>query len=203
MFYVYDLDGLRFKGPMETLEAERKVDRRQPVSPITPGEPKVQPGPTGGKAIEAYLGAGNKSNLLEPLLHIHQIMSSPVATVHRDVSLLDSWLRLQSEGIRQMVVVSDRNEVVGLLSDRDILQRIKVVDDEVDVERNLVVADVVGEETISTDSMSDIRRVARVMAYYHVDAMPVVRDDGKLVGIVTRGDILRGFAANPKLNLWA
>jgi CBS domain-containing protein len=40
------------------------------------------------------------------------------------------------------------------------------------------------------------------MAYYHVDAMPVLRDDTRLVGVVTRGDILRGFAENPRLNLW-
>jgi CBS domain-containing protein len=33
--------------------------------------------------------------------------------------------------------------------------------------------------------------------------MPVTGDGGKLIGIVTRGDILRGFAENPKLNLWA
>ena len=37
MFYVYDLDGLRFRGPMEALERERKVERRAPVQPLKGG----------------------------------------------------------------------------------------------------------------------------------------------------------------------
>ena len=37
MFYVYDLDGLRFRGPMEALEQERRVARRAPVQPLKGG----------------------------------------------------------------------------------------------------------------------------------------------------------------------
>lgn len=203
MFYVYDLDGLRFKAPMEMLEQERKVDRRSPVTPIREGEEPFpfaeQPGREG---IGAYQRASQKDNMVEPLVHIYQIMSTPPSTTRGDVLLFESWLRLKRENIRQLVVVSDKNEVVGLLSDRDILKRINVVNEEVQVDHNLTVAEVVQPETITTDSMSDIRRVAKVMAYYHVDAMPVVRENGQLIGVVTRGDILRGFADNPRLNLW-
>ena len=203
MFYVYDLDGLRFKGPMEALERQRRVDRRAPVTPLREGE---EPFPfatrQGNEAIAAYRQATMKENMVEPLVHIYQIMNSPAATVHGDAPLFDAWLQLTREAIRQLVVVSDREEVVGLLSDRDILRRINVVGEEVEMDRTLTVEEVMQKETISTDSMSDIRRVAKVMAYYHVDAMPVIREGGQLVGVVTRGDILRGFAENPRLNLW-
>jgi predicted transcriptional regulator len=89
-----------------------------------------------------------------------------------------------------------------MLSDRDILRRLNVIDGEVEIEMALTVSDVMQQEVISTDSISDIRRVARVMAFHHVEAIPVTRSEGNLIGIVTRGDILRSFAENPRLNLW-
>lgn len=203
MFYVYDLDGLRFKGPMEVLEQERRVGRRAPVTPLKEGEePFPFPPGKGGEAVAAYRQTARLENMVEPLVHIYQIMSGPVSTIQSDTPLLDAWLMLKREGIRQLVVVNDRQEVAGLLADRDILRRINVVEEEVQMDGSLTVVEVMQKETISTDSMSDIRRVARVMAYHHVDAMPVIRAGAHLVGIVTRGDILRGFAENPRLNLW-
>jgi len=209
MFYVYDLDGLRFKGPVEQLERERKVTRRAPVPSVKRGrrttlfsETQGVPAPD-NPAVAAYLRTMNRANMVEPLVHIYQIMSSPVVTVASDISLIEAWGMLDQNGIRQLVVITERNRVVGMLGDRDILKRINVIDDKVDMNRDLTVADVMQRDVITTDSISDIRRVARVMAYYRIDSLPVTRDDGDLAGIITRGDILRGFAKNPRLNLWA
>jgi len=207
MFYVYDPDGLRFRGPMEALEQERRVARRAPVQPMKGGE-RATPFPEEGTrqapnpAVSVYQQVMNNDNMVEPLIHIYQIMSSPVATISGEISLLDAWRTLEQRKLRQLVVVSDRNQVVGMLSDRDILRRINVISGEVEMELALTVADVMQREVITTDSMSDIRRVARVMAFTHTDSLPVTRDDGQLIGIVTRGDILRSFADNPRLNLW-
>ena len=208
MFYVYDLDGLRFRGPMEALERERKVERRAPVQPLKGGT-RTTPFPEeGGRpapnslAVAAYLKVTNRESMVEPLVHIYQIMNSPVETINGDTSLLEAWRTLERLGLRQLVVVSERKLVAGMLSDRDILKRINIIGDEVEMELTLKVADVMQREVVATDSISDIRRVARVMAFSHIDSLPVTREDGQLVGIVTRGDILRSFAENPRLNLW-
>ena len=203
MFYVYDIEGLRFKGSLEELEAQRRVARRIAVTPLKEGGRSAPfPEEAGGQAFAAYRQMINRENLLEPLVHIYQIMSSPVSTVNRDTPLVDAWRMLKQGNVRQLVVTSERKQLVGLLSDRDILKRINVIEEEVQVDQEISVGEVIPAETITTASMSDIRRVARVMAYYHIDAMPVLEEE-RLVGIVTRGDILRGFAENPKLNLWA
>jgi CBS domain-containing protein len=204
MFYVYDIDGMRFRGPMEALEKERKVERRAPVPPLHEGggiAPSTEG--RGARAVEAYRQATRQEEMVEPLVHIYQIMTTPVSTITGETSLVEAWEMLSRTGFGQLVVVSERMRVIGLLSDIDVLMRINVIDGEVEVDQGLTAADVMEREVITTDSMSDIRRVARVMAFYRVDAMPVMGTDGKLVGIVTRGDILRGFAENPKLNLWA
>ena len=140
--------------------------------------------------------------MVEPLVHVHQIMSSPAVTILPDALLTDAWLLLQELSIRQVVVATEKREIIGILSDRDILRWINIAVNKMVVDQGLLVDDVTDKEFVSTDSISDIRRVARVLAHFHIDAMPVLTDE-RLVGIVTRGDILRGFAANPKLNLWA
>ncbi len=203
MFYVYDIEGLRFQGPLEELEQWRTVARKITIPPLKE-EKRSSPSPEGpgAQAIAAYQKIISGDNMVEPLVHTHQIMSFPVSTIHHDIPLADAWWMLKEGTIRQLVVTTDQQKVVGMLSDRDILQRINIVNDQVEVDHELVVNEVINQEIITTDSMSDIRRVARVLAYYHIDALPVL-DQARLVGIVTRGDILRGFAENPKLNLWA
>ena len=207
MFYVYDLDGLRFQGSLEDLERNLKVKKGRAVKSLKGGEqpPQLsldQPYARNIKAVKAYQQTNSRKSMVEPLVHIRQIMSSPVSTIGGNIYLYHAWSMLKDSNIRQLVVTSSTKEVLGILSDRDILQHINVIDDEVTISRDLLVSEIVSPETYTTDASSDIRRVARVMAYYHLDAMPVM-EDRQLVGIVTRGDILRGFAENPKLNLWA
>jgi acetoin utilization protein AcuB len=203
MFYVYDIDGLKFKGPMEELEQWRNVTRKNNVQKLEEDKSfsPYQKG-TGSQATAAYEKMIARDTMVEPLVHIHQIMSTPVTTIHHDASLVEGWSTMHDNKIRQLIVISDRKNVMGVLSERDILKRVNVIGDDLEVNQELKVSDVIKSDIITTDSMSDIRRVARVLAYYHIDAVPVM-DAERLVGIVTRGDILRGFAEHPKLNLWA
>ncbi len=202
MFYVYGVEGLQFQGRLEDLVANRRVERGRAVRPVKSEQQSAEISPENAQAIHSYQRYINREDMVEPLVHIFQIMSSPVSTIGRDTSLYDAWIMLKQSNIRQLVVTTGSRQVLGVVSDRDILSRINISDDEIEVNRDLSVNEVIADETYSTDAISDIRRVARVMAYYHLDAMPVIESE-RLAGIVTRGDILRGFAANPKLNLWA
>ncbi len=208
MFYVYDIDGLRFQGSLEDLES-RRVEKTRPIKALIGNGTtfsklldEERERSANIKVINAYQRVVRKEAMVEPLVHVYQIMSTPVSTVGGDVPLYNAWLMLKESSIRQLVVTSLNKKVLGVLSDRNIFQHIKVIDGRIEVQRDLLVSEVLPRETYTTDAMSDIRRVARVMAFYHLDAMPVMEHE-RLVGIVTRGDILRGFAANPKLNLWA
>ena len=207
MFYVYGVDGLRFRGSMEDLERNLKVKKGRAVKSLAHGEqsPQFSLAQARGrnvKAVKAYQQSDYRKSMVEPLVQVRQIMSSPVSTIGGNIYLYHAWAMLKASNIRQLVVTSSRKEVLGVLSDRDLLKHVNVIDDEVAISRDLLVFEILTPETYTTDASSDIRRVARVMSYYHLDAMPVM-EDGQLVGIVTRGDILRGFAKNPKLNLWA
>ena len=58
-------------------------------------------------------------------------------------------------------------------------------------------------EIITTDPLSDIRRVAQVMIKYKINTFPVVEDDGVLVGIVSKTDIIKAVSHLPHLQLWS
>ena len=203
MFYIYDTEGLQFSGSMEALELNRRVEKSRRLKKTGFDQYLGQYGdnPRGKAAVAAYQQSIQREDMVEPLVHIYQIMSSPVSTISPDVTLEEAWRMLDSGKIRQLVVITPGRQVQGVLSDRDVLRNLNVRRGVVEVSEDMLVRDVMGGETITTASISDIRRVARVMAFYTIDAMPVL-DDSQLVGIVTRGDILRGFADNPRLNLW-
>lgn len=204
MFYVHDIEGLQFRGPLEELIQRGNVSRKQNVRSLG-GEERSQKFAAGSdkRALAEYQKhLARDRGMVEPLVHAHQIMSSPVLTIRLDTLLIDAWNLIEKESIKQLIVTSDQRKVHGMLSQRDILERINVIDNVVQDIHNLPVGDVINRKIISTHVISDIRRIARVLAKFHIDALPVIEDE-LLLGIVTRGDILRGFAENPKLNLYA
>jgi CBS domain-containing protein len=111
----------------------------------------------------------------------HLMRRNPVTT-----SLLDTLANAQSlmerEGFRQLPVV-ENGKLIGMLSDRDLhahsgyLERTKV--DAAMTERLITVA--------PTDSAA---HVAHLLLEQRINAVPVV-DKGRLVGIVSRSDLLR------------
>ena len=50
--------------------------------------------------------------------------------------------------------------------------------------------------------VGDIRRIAAVMLENRVDGVPITGQGGRLVGFVSRSDILRAVVSDPPLSLW-
>jgi CBS domain-containing protein len=67
---------------------------------------------------------------------------------------------------------------------------------------NKKVEDIFLPEVITTDPISDIRRVAKVMIDFKLDAVPVI-DEYILLGIISKTDILKAVSHLPKLQLWS
>jgi CBS domain-containing protein len=139
-------------------------------------------------------------------MKVCDLMTSEVVTVTPKTSLRDAAVLLTEKGISGMPVVNDANEVVGVLSEADI-----VVKAGGEVARNrllgwLLEADFGLEDKIRAETVGDamtappvsispkrrVHQAARLMVSENVNRLPVV-ENGKLVGIVTRADIVRAF----------
>ena len=55
---------------------------------------------------------------------------------------------------------------------------------------------------VAAAPVTDIRRIAAVMLEHEVDGVPVIAEAGRIMGFVSRGDILRAVVNDPPLSLW-
>ena len=132
-------------------------------------------------------------------------MTENVLSVKPDASLREAASVLAEHGISGVPVVRGDGEVVGVLSEADVVMKASgetgrggffawLFDSDVGVEK--VTAQTAGEAmsspAITTTPSRGIHEAARLMIDEGVNRLPVV-EDGKLVGILTRADIVRAF----------
>lgn len=89
----------------------------------------------------------------------------------------------EAETIYYLYVVNEQEQLVGVLSLRDLI--FSKLDQKVE--------DIMGTRVISVNVSTDQEEVAQIIQKYDFLAIPVVKDDGRLVGIVTVDDALDVF----------
>jgi len=156
-------------------------------------------------------------------MKVREIMTIDVVTLNEYVSVREAAKVLAECDISGAPVLDNENELVGMLTETDILRSVKSAADEVhmvfpsihtmgvmfelakgeteimeafDEQANTVVMDVMTKNVITCHQDDDLNRVASILVQKGINRLPVVDDDGHVVGIVTRGDIVRAFAQN-------
>jgi len=127
---------------------------------------------------------------------ILQKKGADVATVDRKNTVLDAAKAMNEQRIGA-VVVTDGNRVVGIFTERDILNRIVAAGKDPKTTRI---------EEVMTSPMACCRRDTRlmecrtVMTQKRIRHLPVV-EDGKLYGIISAGDILASEVADQQATI--
>jgi CBS domain-containing protein len=143
----------------------------------------------------------------QPLTRVDAIMSNPVTTVLDTANVEEAWQILSRNHLGQAPVVTANRVLVGLISRADLMapERMPSPDSHALVWRALLmqpVVDVMWTPVPSVSPDTDIRRVARVLLDTGLPGLPVVDEEGKVTGFVSRSDILRAVVADPPLDLW-
>ena len=137
-------------------------------------------------------------------MRVEDIMSTEVAVARPEMSLKDAARLLVEHGISGLPVVTGRDTVVGVISESDLLPRsgerphprtvlARLLDHDGPEPPARVVADVMSAPAITVEPFWTVPGAANVMRHRGVRRLPVVRA-GRLVGVVSRGDIVRAFA---------
>ncbi len=99
--------------------------------------------------------------------------------------------------IRHMPVV-EQGKLVGVVSQRDLLAASlsKALEFEQGQRRtfmrSVLVDEVMTREPITVSPGATLREAALLMLKYRIGCLPVVDEDGELVGLITETDLLRG-----------
>jgi CBS domain-containing protein len=125
------------------------------------------------------------------------VMRTPVVTLSSSDTLASAWELLLQGPVRHLVITEGGGRrVVGVLDDR--LLALEWPVGPLGPHRRRL-RDILPASVHCVLPTTPLAVVARTMARERLDATPVVLDDGRLVGIVTSGDIV-AFVAGAATN---
>lgn len=118
-------------------------------------------------------------------MKIREMMTKETYSVEPQTPVIEAagLMRLHDIGV---VPVMEKGRVVGMLTDRDIV--VQVVADG-DDPRQTTVSEVMSAGSITVQEEQTVDEAVEVMEKYQVRRLPVLAADGKLVGIVSLGDL--------------
>lgn len=137
---------------------------------------------------------------------VKDIMTKAVVAVRRDADVHEAARVLSERGISGMPVVDEQNRVIGVISEADllILAGLKRESRFKDILRGILgepvparerggstVGDVMSAPPITTRADDDIAAAARVLDERRIKRLPVVDEQGRLLGVISRADIVR------------
>ena len=122
---------------------------------------------------------------------IRDVMTGSPRTIDSAGSAVDAARLMRDEDVGLIPIVeSDR--LVGTVTDRDIAVRLVAEGKSPESTR---VADIASRELVTIDPGQDVEEAMRLMSKHQVRRLPVVEEDGKLVGIVAQADIAKHVSA--------
>ena len=113
------------------------------------------------------------------------IMTRKVATIHPEASVQEAAQLLDQKRISGAPVVDSDGKIIGIVTEADIISKVD--------REGLCVADIMSHDVIAVDEETPVGEIAALLTERKIKRVPVV-ENGKLVGIVSRADIVHAVA---------
>ncbi|HKS44968.1 MAG TPA: CBS domain-containing protein [Amycolatopsis sp.] len=132
-------------------------------------------------------------------MRVLDIMSKPVVTVTQETPAKQAAGLLAAHGFTALPVVDDDERLVGIVTEADLMADRIPRDarfsrlDACERHPGATVAEVMTTPATAMGPGTELAVLARALLEARIRAMPIV-DGARVVGIVTRGDIVRTFA---------
>lgn len=213
MFAVYNKGSVQFRSTADNLYSVDKIDNLA-GSRLKPDDElyqylddyikskKEKDTSYTDKALSSYKKVA-KMKTTDVVYHVADIMTKECITVNEDASIYEAYELLKENKISQIPIVTLSNQIVGLINKKIILNTLMEDLDNIKEILQGKLKELQLPEYVATEAISDIRRVAKVMISHKIDAMPVVSENGLLLGIVSKTDIIKALSHIPDLQLWA
>jgi len=142
----------------------------------------------------------------QPVVVARQIMSSPVVALTEQATVGEAVALLHARRFRHVPVTTDGGELMGMMSDRDLLHALSGLNGRYEQQRAVAdgrerVTALMRSPVLTAVETTDVRLIARLFVEYHIGAVPVLAGH-EIAGIITRSDVLRAVMLHYGLELW-
>jgi CBS domain-containing protein len=148
---------------------------------------------------------------------VADVMSHNPVVVRRETPLKDAIAILSERRISGLPVVEESGKLIGIISETDLmwqetgvtppayimfldsviyLQNPATYDRDLHKALGQTVGEVMSKNLITVPPDKPLRDAARLMHDKNVHRLPVLDSEGQVIGILTRGDIIRAMAAS-------
>lgn len=134
---------------------------------------------------------------------VRDVMTRPALTVRADAPLKEATALLDARSITTLPVVDSRGRPVGIVSEADLISGMVPRDTRLHMapsatEAHTLPAETVGEvmnpHPMTVDESTDLAEAAELLTSTGVKSLPVLDEHGRVVGVVSRRDIIRLLA---------
>ncbi len=120
------------------------------------------------------------------------LMSPVVFRLNPETRVSLAWTSMRDHAVRHVCVTDDEGRLVGLACDRDIL----VLGEDRHAGATAL-KEVMTREPITSTGDVEAPELAELMLHEHLEAVPIIDDQHRPIGIVTSSDLLRALAREP------
>ena len=129
---------------------------------------------------------------------IQDWMAKDVMTVDENTSLMRATRIMKENSIRRLPVVS-HGKLIGIITDRDVKDASPSKTTSLDIHElyyllsEMKVKDVMTSTPMTLPGKETLEKAALIMLTSRISGLPVVDEDGHLIGLLSETDVLRGF----------
>lgn len=134
-----------------------------------------------------------KWSIPQRVFHLRDLMTTDVITISLEEPIEKAWLLFDQHGFRHLPVENSEEQLVGLISDRDLFRSPEAQ----------IVKEAMSSQLFVATKDTLVHEAAAVMLHEKINALPVVNETKNLLGLVTTSDILKALLLRVPLELWA
>jgi CBS domain-containing protein len=167
---------------------------------------------TPGDFKEIYKFAYNHAvDRIARSMRAQDVMTRQVICVNPETSLLETAERMAAANISGIPVINSQDKVIGVISEKDFLKKMgaepsgsfmgvisQCLKNKGCVAlpiRGKTAADIMSSPAVTVSPGRPLSEISRLFAEKQINRVPVVDPEGKILGIVSRADMVKSFFA--------
>ncbi len=121
-------------------------------------------------------------------MRVSDVMTTELVTARPDETVVEAARKMAENAVGSVVVVDDRGTLLGIVTERDIV--VRVVARGLDPSKTLV-GEIMTRNPVTIYDDASLSAAAELMRRKRVSHLPVINEEGRVVGMISRSDIVR------------